>query len=86
VKSAATVKLITGAMKRLAANRAMGRAEAMRQSMLDLIDHGKPYESHPAYWAPFAVVGEGGAAKSPLGQKRRSRAATRYAISGRLLE
>jgi hypothetical protein len=63
VRSAATVKLITGAMKRLVANKAMGRAEAMRQLMLDLIDHGKPCESHPAYWAPFVVVGEGGALK-----------------------
>jgi CHAT domain-containing protein len=37
----------------------MGRAEAMRQAMLDLIDHGAPHEPHPAYWAPFVVVGEG---------------------------
>ena len=60
VDSAATVKLITGAMSRLAANKYMGRAEAMRQSMLALIDKGEPVEAHPAYWAPFVVVGEGG--------------------------
>jgi CHAT domain-containing protein/lipopolysaccharide biosynthesis regulator YciM len=59
VNSAATVKLITGAMSRLAAGKSLGRAEAMRQSMLDLIDHGSPREAHPAYWAPFIVVGEG---------------------------
>jgi CHAT domain-containing protein len=41
VDSAATVKLVTGAMKRLAKDKTMGRAEAMRQSMLDLIDHGE---------------------------------------------
>jgi hypothetical protein len=29
--------------------------------MLALIDKGKPHEAHPAYWAPFVVVGEGGA-------------------------
>ncbi len=63
VNSAATVKLITGAMSRLAADRAMGRAEAMRQSMLALIDKGAPQEAHPAYWAPFVVVGEGGAGR-----------------------
>jgi hypothetical protein len=26
-----------------------------------LIEHGEPHEAHPAYWAPFVVVGEGGA-------------------------
>ncbi len=59
VNSDATVKLITGAVSRLAADKSMGRAEAMRQSMLALIDKGMPEESHPSYWAPFVVVGEG---------------------------
>ena len=40
VNSEATVKLITGAMRRLAADKGMGRAEAMRQSMLALIGKG----------------------------------------------
>ncbi len=60
VNSNATVKLITGAIDRLAADKTVGRAEAMRQSMLALIDKGEPQEAHPAYWAPFVVVGEGG--------------------------
>ncbi len=63
VNSDATVKLITGAIGRLAADKSMGRAEAMRASMLALIDSGEPLASHPAYWAPFVVVGEGGAAR-----------------------
>ncbi len=63
VDSVATVKLITGAMGRLAANKSMGRAEALRQSMLALIDKGEPSEAHPAFWAPFVVVGEGGAGR-----------------------
>ncbi|MGO9483129.1 MAG: tetratricopeptide repeat protein [Rhodomicrobium sp.] len=63
VNSVATVKLVTGAMSRLAANKSMGRAEAMRQSMLALIDKGEPREAHPAFWAPFVVVGEGGAGR-----------------------
>ncbi|MGC2602602.1 MAG: CHAT domain-containing protein, partial [Rhodomicrobium sp.] len=63
VASGATVKLITGAMRRLAADKSMGRAEAMRQSMLDLIDHGERQEAHPAFWAPFVLVGEGAAAR-----------------------
>jgi len=33
----------------------------MRQSMLALIDKGDAEETHPAFWAPFVVVGEGAA-------------------------
>ena len=58
VRSEATVKLVTGAISRLATDKRLGRAEAMRQSMLALIDKGGP-EAHPAFWAPFVVVGEG---------------------------
>ncbi len=53
-----TVKLITGAINRFAAEKSVGRAEAMRHSMLDLLDHGKPEEAHPSIWAPLTVVGE----------------------------
>ena len=60
VNSQTAVKLITGAISRFAADKAIGNAEAMRQSMLDLIDHGTAEEAHPANWAPFVVVGEGG--------------------------
>ena len=39
-----------------------GKSEALRQSMLALIDDkARPYQSHPLFWAPFTVVGEGGA-------------------------
>jgi CHAT domain-containing protein len=31
--------------------------------MLTMIDKGEPAQAHPAYWAPFVVVGEGAAAK-----------------------
>jgi hypothetical protein len=41
----------------LATAPAIGRAEAFRQAMLDVIAEGKP----PDYWAPFVVVGEGAA-------------------------
>lgn len=62
VYSDATVKLVTGALRRMAANNSVGRSEALRQSMLALIATGQPSEAHPAYWAPFVVVGEGAAA------------------------
>jgi len=63
VASASTVKLITKAVDELKRNPKIGRAEALRRSMLSMIDTGKPYEAHPAYWAPFVLVGEGGAAR-----------------------
>ena len=31
--------------------------------MLALIDKGEAEEAHPAYWAPFVVVGEGAATR-----------------------
>ena len=58
VYSDATVKLITATVREMARDAKIGRAEALRRSMLALIDKGKPDEAHPAYWAPFVVVGE----------------------------
>ena len=61
VDSDATVKLITSAVGAISKNNKVGRAEALRRAMLAMIDKGKPHEAHPAYWAPFVVVGEGAA-------------------------
>jgi CHAT domain-containing protein len=60
VNSGATVKLITAAVREIAADKTIGRAEALRRAMLGLIDKGEPMEAHPAYWAPFVLVGDGG--------------------------
>ena len=39
----------------------IGRAEALRRSMLALMgDPDNPHFAHPLFWAPFVVVGEGG--------------------------
>lgn len=65
VDSAATVKLITTAVSAMAKDPALGRAEALRQAMLGMIVSGQPHEAHPAYWAPFVVVGEGGSVGVP---------------------
>lgn len=59
VYSDSTAKLITNVLRTMAADKAIGRSEALRRSMLVLIDAGKPNEAHPSYWAPFVVVGEG---------------------------
>jgi tetratricopeptide (TPR) repeat protein/CHAT domain-containing protein len=63
INSESTVKLITKAVAELSADSKIGRAEALRRSMLSMIDNGNGYEAHPAFWAPFVLVGEGGAAR-----------------------
>ena len=63
VYSDATVKLVTGAVREMSRDAKVGRAEAMRRSMLALIDEGTREEAHPAFWAPFVVVGEGAAVR-----------------------
>jgi CHAT domain-containing protein/tetratricopeptide (TPR) repeat protein len=63
VDSDATVKLITGAVREMSRDPKVGRAEAMRRTMLALIDKGSKEEAHPAFWAPFVVVGEGAAGR-----------------------
>jgi CHAT domain-containing protein/tetratricopeptide (TPR) repeat protein len=68
VDSNATVKLITTTLRTMAADKSVGRSEALRRSMVMLTQHGKPYEAHPAYWAPFVVVGEGSPADSTSSQ------------------
>ena len=71
VESAAAVKLITHAAGSIARDPIVGRAEALRRSMLAMIDRGRPHEAHPATWAPFVVVGEGGARKMVGGAGRK---------------
>ncbi|HIJ43692.1 MAG TPA: tetratricopeptide repeat protein [Rhodospirillaceae bacterium] len=61
VRSDAAVKLTTRMLKEAANDNRIGRAEALRRSMLALMeDAGKPHFAHPMFWAPFVVVGEGG--------------------------
>ena len=66
VGSDAAVKLTTRAFAELKSNPGIGRAEAFRISMRELIEKGSPAEAHPSTWAPFVVVGEGGGAAEPI--------------------
>ena len=64
--------LTTDLFKRQAANDNLTRTDALRQSMLSLIDgpgyvdseNGKTVFSyaHPIFWAPFSLIGDGGGA------------------------
>jgi CHAT domain-containing protein len=63
VASESTVKLIYQGDRRTENRPQDGRAEPLRRSMLSMIDTGKEYEAHPAFWAPFVLVGEGGGAR-----------------------
>lgn len=58
VDSDATVELITATIAGLAANPGLERSEALRRSMVSMIGGGA--RAHPAFWSPFAIVGEGG--------------------------
>jgi CHAT domain-containing protein len=59
VDSESAVALTTQAFADMRANPKLGRAAALQHSMLALIDRGGRFR-HPANWAPFVVVGEGG--------------------------
>lgn len=56
VYSQAATELTTTTFASLAANPKVGRGQAFRSAMLDLIAKGEP----PSYWAPFVIVGEAG--------------------------
>jgi hypothetical protein len=60
VNSDAAVKLTTGVFAELSANPQIGRAEALRRSMVELVTKGAPPDAPLANWAPFVLVGEGG--------------------------
>ncbi|MCC6778710.1 MAG: tetratricopeptide repeat protein [Hyphomicrobiales bacterium] len=62
VASDAATRLTTQAFDILKADPKLGRAEAMRRTMLSyLADTSNPENAYPALWGPFAVIGEGGA-------------------------
>ncbi len=60
--------LVADSLRRLAAEPALGVTGAMRAAQLGMLDEagrGLTAEvAHPFYWAPFAVIGEGGTRRS----------------------
>jgi len=70
VETSSARELTTDLFRRQADNRTLGRAEALRQAMIGLVD-GAGYVdpaskrtvfsyAHPIFWAPFSLVGDGG--------------------------
>ena len=58
VESESAMQLTTNAFASYKKDSAMRRSEALRQSMLAVMK--SPAFGHPAFWAPYALVGEGG--------------------------
>jgi CHAT domain-containing protein/tetratricopeptide (TPR) repeat protein len=59
VYSDAALALTTGTFEELASDQSIGRDEALRRSMLKLINSPSIQNTQPASWAPFVVVGDG---------------------------
>ena len=68
VHSASARDLVTDLFRRQSADAQLGRAEALRQAMVALLD-GPGYQedgktlfsySHPIFWAPYSLMGDGG--------------------------
>lgn len=73
VESTSAKTLTTGLVRRQATEPDLDRAEALRQTMVAMIDgpgfvddNGDPVYSyaHPLFWAPFTLIGDGGSAAS----------------------
>jgi CHAT domain-containing protein len=61
VFSVPTVRLTTGIFERMAGAPKDGYAAALRWSQLALLDD--PDMVHPVIWAPFVLIGDGGASR-----------------------
>ncbi len=60
VDSEAATRLTTSTFDRLKSDPKIGRAEALRQAMLGYLgDSSSPKNAYPAFWGPFALIGEG---------------------------
>jgi CHAT domain-containing protein len=58
VETESAAKITTETLASYAREPAKGKAEALRQAMLKVMND--PKTSHPAFWAAFALVGDGG--------------------------
>jgi CHAT domain-containing protein len=72
--------LVVSTLRRFAEDPGLGLAASLataQRNMLDEAGNGLPAEvAHPYYWAPFALIGEGGAARASVADKPGSFQAT----------
>lgn len=62
VETQSAMRLTNGTLEALTRNPELGKARALQRAMLALLDDDTAdHLAHPAFWAPFVVVGEGGA-------------------------
>ena len=60
VESTSAAELTTGMFDAISSDAKVGRSQALQSSMVDLMsDPDRPYYSHPAFWAPFSLIGDG---------------------------
>lgn len=69
VDSPSARELVTGVFRRQASDTALSRAEALRQSMMRLMESSEVKNeagvtifthAHPIFWAPYTIIGDGG--------------------------
>ena len=69
VDSASARELVTGVFRRQAENSKLSRAEALRQSMVAIMESSEVKNkegqtvythAHPLFWAPYTIIGDGG--------------------------
>ena len=60
VVSEAAVKLTTGMFDEIERNPSIRRAEALRRSMVALMEDEDAKYAHPMFWVPFSAFNEGG--------------------------
>ncbi|HZT27497.1 MAG TPA: CHAT domain-containing tetratricopeptide repeat protein [Pseudolabrys sp.] len=69
VDSQSARQITSGLFARQSANNGLSRAEALRQSMMALLDGGGYTDengatlfvyAHPLFWAPYSIIGDGG--------------------------
>lgn len=69
VYSSAAVKVVRASFRALARDPKHGRARALTMAMREVLaSAASEREAHPAYWAPFLLVGDGASRPSPVPQ------------------